>query len=131
MRGRNLHRDERGSSIVEFALSLPILAMLMMAILQFSLVLHASGNLRHALGEGIRHAKINPHLTDAQVTDYTRDRLNAMDHSGIASLTFSRGTQNGASFGTLSITYEMTPMIPFMPIEVISLSETKRAYLPA
>ena len=124
-----LAKDDRAATAVEFALALPVLAMLMIGILQFGLVLHTSGGLRHALGEGIRHAKINHDLSDEAVLEHTRSKLPAIDPAGVTSLTYRRGVEGGARFAVLSISYEMTPIIPFVPVSTIAISESKRAYL--
>lgn len=125
-----LASDARGATIIEFAIAAPILIILMIGILQFGMILHASGALRHGLAEGIRHAKVYPDATEVIVQQKTRDALAGIDPNGIVALTFDRGTQNGAAFGRLTIHYEMTPFIPFVPLDVIALTETKTAYLP-
>ncbi len=126
---RTFARDEKGAAVVEFALAIPVLITLMVGILQFGIVLHTSGGLRHAVGEGLRFAKINPHATTAQVVAETRAHLDGIDPAGITAIDFQRGTSNGAQFGRLTINYQATPVIPFVPREVIALSETRQAYL--
>jgi Flp pilus assembly pilin Flp len=121
--------DEGGATAVEFAFAFPVLIMLLVAGLQFGIVLHTSTGLRHALGEGIRYAKINPGLTDEAILTRTKDSLSGIDKGGITSLTYERGTENGADYGVIAVDYEVTPMIPFAPVGTIRLSESKRAYL--
>lgn len=124
-------KDAKGSTTIELAFALPVLVMLMVGILQYGIVLHASSGLRHALGEGIRHAKVYPDATESEVLTKARDGLAGIDPSGIAELTFERGTLNGAEFGRIAIRYEITPFIPFVPLPTIKLTETKTAYLPS
>ena len=128
---RRLFADKRGSTVIEFAFALPVLAMLMLGILQYGIVLHASGGLRHALGEGIRYAKVHPEASEAIVLQKTKESLVEIGPTKITSLTFVRGRTNGAQFGRLHIDYEITPLIPFLPIETIALSETRTSYLPS
>ena len=129
---RALKRDENGSLGFEFAIALPILVTLMLGILQFAMVLHTSGAMRNAMGEGLRLAKVNPDATDAEVTDETKDEFVGVAHSGIKSLKFERGTSaNGASYGKMTMQYEMTPLLPFAPIPPIVINEEKQIYLQA
>ena len=127
---RNIRRDTAGSLGFEFALAMPILVTLMLGILQFAMVLHASGAMRNAMGEGLRLAKVYPTATADEVYDETKDELVGVAHSGIKSLVFTRGTaSNGASYGKLVMKYELKPMLPFAPIPAIKLEETKQVYL--
>lgn len=126
-----LAADKRGATIVEFAAALPVLVTLMVGVLQYGMILHASGGLRNALGEGIRHAKVYPDATETSVLQKTRDALAGIDPSGITALTFERGVSNGAAFGRLSITYQTEAVVPFVPVQAITLTETKTAYLPS
>lgn len=126
-----LASDERGATVIEFAFALPVLVTLMVGILQYGMILHTSGGLRNALGEGIRHAKVYPSATQASVLQKTRDALPGIDPNGITALTFERGVSNGAAFGRLSITYQAEAVIPFVPVQAITLTETKTAYLPS
>ncbi|MFN2100270.1 TadE/TadG family type IV pilus assembly protein [Altererythrobacter sp. MF3-039] len=127
-----IKRDENGSLGFEFAIALPILVTLMLGILQFAMVLHASGAMRNAMGEGLRLAKVNPTATAAEVTDETKDEFVGVAHSGIKKLVFTRGTStNGASFGKMVMQYELQPLLPFAPIPPIVINEEKQIYLQA
>ncbi|MXP41497.1 hypothetical protein GRI75_07550 [Altererythrobacter soli] len=109
---------------------MPVLITLMIAVLQFGIVLHASGGVRHAVGEGIRHAKVYPEATEAQIYQKVRSSMAGVNPAGIASLRFERGTSNGADFGRVTMRYELQPLIPFAAIPPITLDETRMAYLP-
>ncbi|WP_164931308.1 TadE family protein [Erythrobacter sp. HKB08] len=127
---RALTADREGSSTVDFAYALPVLVAFMLGIVQMGVTLHSSGALRHAAGEGVRLAKVNPDATETEVLDRVRSELTAMDRDKITSLTFERGTSDGADYGRVSINYEVEPIVPFLPIPTITLSESKQAYLP-
>lgn len=126
-----LLKDTRGTAIIEFAFALPTIAVIMIGILQMGLVLHASGGMRHALGEGIRYARVNPDATDAQVEAHARAALLGIDRNGITSLIFDRGTSSGgASFGRMEMRYEIASVIPFVQLPPFELNHTKTTYLP-
>ena len=130
MKLRQLLRNTRGAAAIEFALAVPILASLMIGILQFALVFQASGAMRNASGEGIRYAKVHPSATASDVLAVVRNGLSGIDQDNLTSLTFVRGTQNGADYGRVSMSYSLQPLIPFISLPPIVLNETKFTYLP-
>jgi Flp pilus assembly protein TadG len=133
--------DKRGAIVVEMAFSIPIMVMLMIGILQFALVLQASGAMRNAIGQGIRYAKVHP-LEDpddpsevaalkGEVEAVAREGLAGVDKSGIKTLQYTTGTDaNGIEYGTITMTYELKPLIPFATIPPIELTQTRTGYLP-
>lgn len=125
-----LRQDENGSLGVEYAFAIPVLVTIMIGILQFGMVLHANGVMRHALGEGIRLAKVDWDATDAEITQATKDALVGIDPKGVKSVTFTKGDDNGATYGRVTMQYEMTPVIPLAPIPTIKLEETRQSWLP-
>ena len=128
---RKLLADRRGSGSVDFAFAIPVVVTLMLGTIQLGVYLQASGTLRHALGEGIRYAKVDPTATQTQVLNEVRDEMPAMDPQKIKSLTFERGTANGADYGKIAISYRLEPMIPLVPLPAITINEEKTAYLPS
>ena len=127
---RALLTNREGSSTIDFAFALPVLATMMIGMVQMGVTLHTSGALRHAAGEGIRLAKVNPDATETEVLNEVRDELVAMKADNITNLTFTRGTSNGADFGEVSISYRVDPIIKYLPVPAVTLTETKQAYLP-
>lgn len=128
---RSLKSDHHGATVVEFALALPVLVTMMIGILQFALVLHAGGAARHALGEGIRHAKVYPLATESEVLAITRGSMDGANPGGIEDLTFVRGSNNNAQYGRVTMRYRVEPVIPFAPIPPIIIEEERQAYLPS
>lgn len=124
-------RDKSGSAAVDFAFAFPVLITLMLGTIQLGVYLQASGTLRHALGEGIRYAKVYPDATTEEVLDEVRSEMPVMNLDNISQLSFVRGTSNGAAYGQISIAYRLEPMMPLVPVPTITISETKTAYLPA
>ena len=128
---QGLLKDTRGAAVIEFAFALPVIAIVMIGILQMGMTLHASGGMRHALGEGIRFARIDPEATDAEVENHARAAMLGIDGSGIRSLTFDRGTTaGGQNFGQITMRYEVALVIPFVPLAPFELEQTKTTYLP-
>ena len=128
---RRMLRNERGSIGLEFGLAIPILVALIIGVLQFGLVLNANGSMRHAMGEGLRLAKVDPTASDTTVTDRVKAELVGVDPAGIQTLTFNRATTNNIDRGTMTMTVKLTPIIPFAMIPPITLTQTKTIYLPS
>ena len=128
---RKLMSDRRGASTVDFAFALPVLVTIMLGAIQLGVYIQASGTLRHALGEGIRYAKVDPDATRDEVIAEVKNEMPAMDRESITELTFERGTENGAKFGKIAISYRLTPMIPMVPLPPITIKEEKTAWLPS
>ena len=127
---RRLFRNREGSSTVDFAFAAPVLVTLMLGTVQMGVSFHSSGALRHAAGEGVRLAKVDPSATDAEVIARVKSELPTMDPDKITKLTFQRGTTNGADYGEVTIEYRVDPIIPLLPVPPVTLSETKKAWLP-
>ena len=123
-------QDERGSVGLEFGIAIPVLVALIIGVLQFGLVLNANGAMRHAMGEGLRLAKVDPSASNTEVTDRVKAQLVGVDPAGIQTLTFNRATSNNIERGTMTMTVRLTPVIPFAAVPPITLTETKTIYLP-
>lgn len=68
-------RRENGQSAVEFALVVPLLCLVIIAILHFGIVMNYWLDLNHVASEGARKAAVNTFATDAAYDTYIRSRL--------------------------------------------------------
>ncbi len=66
-------RDQRGQSVTEFALVLPILMLILIAILQFGVVFKQHLTLTDAVREGARKAAVSRYLSDPE--DYVKKEV--------------------------------------------------------
>lgn len=117
--------------MLEFAFALPVLIVLMIGLLQLAMVLHASGGMRHAIGEGVRFARVYPDATTEEVLARIERNYSGIDKARVTSLAFQRGTTaTGEAFARASMTYEAELVIPFVPRSAMTLAETRLVYLP-
>jgi Flp pilus assembly protein TadG len=72
---RGRRRTERGAAVVEFALVVPLLCLIIIAILHFGKVMNYWLDLNHVASEGARKAAVNTFTSDAQYDSYIRSRL--------------------------------------------------------
>lgn len=129
---RKLSGCERGATMVEFAFAAPVIVMLMIGILQLAVALHAAGGVRHAIGEGVRFAKVNRTASEADVERFVRRNFAGLDEAKVRTLTVQRGvTAGGAPFARISIAYEPQIVIPFLEPRTVRLEESRLVYLPA
>lgn len=127
----NLRNCTSGATAIEFAFAAPVLVMLMIGVLQLGMVLHANGGMRHAVGEGVRLAKVYPSATETQVLEEVKSSYSGINPANVKTLTFDRGsTAAGARLATISMSYEVDLVIPFAPVPPILLSQSRTVYLP-
>lgn len=68
-------RSEAGQGAVEFALVIPLLCLVIVAILNFGKVMNYWLDLNHVASEGARKAAVNTFASDAEYDTYIRSRL--------------------------------------------------------
>src|SRR5579862_1240918 len=68
--GHHLHRDERGASLVEFALILPIFALLLFSMIDFGLIFQSFISMRNGVNAGARLAAVNGPMDSSCITQY-------------------------------------------------------------
>lgn len=139
---RKILSEKRGVATIEMAFALPVLVTIMIGILQFGMVLQASGAMRHGMGEGLRYAKVNDVSDPTDTTqikaltkgveDTVMDGLAGINPDGVKTLKFERSTDaNGVVSGTITMQYELDPIIPFAALPAIKMNRTRTAYLPS
>ena len=74
-RVRRRLRNERGQAAVEFALVVPLLCVIIIAILHFGKVMNYWLDLNHVASEGARKAAVNTFTSDAEYDTWIRSRL--------------------------------------------------------
>lgn len=124
---RRLFKDHSGSSAVEFAVSVPVLVMLMWGMFQVGMLYEANAGMQHALGEGARMATIYPTPTDTQIqTKITSAKF------GLGNGTWGTPTivtDTTAKTKTITVSYSQPTDFLFLPGPSVSLSASKVVYL--
>jgi Flp pilus assembly protein TadG len=110
--------NERGAIAAEFALLLPILLTILMAIIEFGMIMYGREIVTNATREGARAGITQgpPKLTAGQITTIS---YNYLTSTGInpASVTFTAVGAGGANPNTLTVhaTYRYNFLIPYIP----------------
>ena len=77
---RNVRRDRRGATIIEFAMILPALCVLLMAIFELGWRMYVSSVVQGTLHEAARMATVGGRST-TQIDDYVKGRLHSFSHA--------------------------------------------------
>jgi Flp pilus assembly protein TadG len=134
MRIASLVRDIRGSAAVEFAVSVPVLIVMIWGIFQVAMVLQAQAGVEQALGEGARYATIFNTTTNARPTNTQISNKIVNAKFGIRNGTWHTptiDTTNEAASGyiVINVQYDVPTNFLIFSGPTISLSESKRVYI--
>jgi Flp pilus assembly protein TadG len=116
--------SERGQSLVEFALALPILVLLLFAVIQFGVAFNNYVTLTDATRAGARKAAVGRQLSNPQSTTITAVRNSATDlRQSDLDVTVSSTWQPGADVN-VTATYPYTINLLGIPVKTGRLSST-------
>jgi Flp pilus assembly protein TadG len=129
----HLRRNERGTAVIEFAFTLPIIVLLIWGIFQCSLLFDANAGMQHALGEGARLATLCVKTSsgcDSETDADIKAKMNAKLF-GPRDGTFTVADPVDATDSkTLSITYTRSMDFLFFPGPNVTLTRSKLVYTP-
>lgn len=114
-------KSEKGQSLVEFALILPLLVLLLFGITDFGRIFHAYLTIDHAGREAARQASIGKGNGD--VIDSAEEKAAGID---LTSVTVSPEPRTPGTDVTVTITYEITFLTPVISgiVGPITLSDS-------
>jgi Flp pilus assembly protein TadG len=124
---RKLAADCEGTSAIEFAVSVPVLVMLIWGIAQVGLLYEANAGMQHALGEGARLATIFPTPTDAQIQTKITSAKFGLGNGVWSEPTIT--TDATAKTKTITVNYSQPTDFLFLPGPTVALSASKVVYL--
>ncbi|OCA84309.1 pilus assembly protein TadE [Bacillus sp. FJAT-27225] len=108
-----MRKDERGQSIVETALILPILVLLISGILDIGRVTYSYAHLHMAAQETVRKAGLG--ATDTQVTEFARNYVHLGESSKLIVEISPTGTnRRSGEYVTVKLKYPIKLFTPFV-----------------
>lgn len=124
---QRLVRAEGGASATEFALVLPILAVLLMGGFEFGWTQHCMSSVRFSLEKAGRHLSLHPDATEAELSDIVSDNLEdlAEDLVDVSLAREARGPTGET--GVLTATYQREiglPGVATIPVDFETTIET-------
>lgn len=129
---KRLRRDQRGAGALEFALAIPILTMLIYGIFTIGMLYRANAGMQHALGEAARYATIFPTPTDAQIKARAASKAFGTSHGTLGQLAITNENSGGSGtqYKVLSLTYSQPTNFLFFRGPNVSITRSKRVYIP-
>jgi len=125
-----LLRDRGGASVIELALTLPILVTALYGIFVVGCMMEANAGIQHALGEGARAATLFPTPSDSTLVTRMQDKVFGMNYGAFNTPTVTTPDSSSCTnCKDLSVSYTLTPNFLFFNGPPITLSRTKRVYL--
>lgn len=126
---KRLAADARATSAVEFALSAGILMLVLVGLAQVGILFMANAGLRHAVGEGARLSTIFPTPSDSTIVAKVASTRFGVNPAYItAGPTVTHGTENGASYTQVSMSYSVPLNFVLFSVPAVTLTETRRAF---
>lgn len=136
--GRNVAADQAGSTIIEFAVALPILTFFIYGIFAVGRLYEANAGIQHALGEGARYATLCLNPTSSGCTNPTDDQIKTKISNKLFGLADSAGwstptitTNTTSKTKTITVRYQETPDFLFVRGPTITLTRSKVVYYPS
>jgi Flp pilus assembly pilin Flp len=123
-----IRRDERGASVIEFALLAPVLVAFIIGISQLGLLFFANAGLGNAVSEGARMATLYPRPTNEQISARVNDRRFGLDPAYVSGPAIVEGVEDGAPYAEITMTYAAPLNFIFYKVGPIRLSKTRRVY---
>lgn len=138
---RNIIRDSRASTAIEFALASPVLLMMILGGFEVSKAMQVKAALREAVGAAGRAAMVSYQdtsdgvMTDTQVSDFVRTTATNPGHRlKTARLTVSSTITNNATLDAKQITvtasYAYPINLPYLAARTLTLQQTRIFYAP-
>jgi Flp pilus assembly protein TadG len=121
-------RDERGASVIEFALLAPVLVGFIIGISQLGLLFYANAGLGNAVSEGARLASLYPRPTNEQIAARINDRRFGLDPAYVRGPTIVEGVADGAPYAEITMNYAAPLNFIFYKTNPVRLSQTRRVY---
>lgn len=107
-------RGERGSNLIEMALVFPIMAILTVGFMDFSMAMWAQHTLTHAAREGARYATLRQPADDTQILNVIKDAAVGLNQDNItADIVWDPDKQPGSTV-SISVHYTFNPVTPFV-----------------
>ncbi len=120
----------RGSTTAEFAFTIPVVLTAIFAMTQLGLLFFANAGLQNAVGDAARMATIWPRRSENQLRAELAASRFGLNPTYLTTPTFSYGSANGSDYVEISVSYRSQLSFILFQFPLITLTETRRAYLP-
>lgn len=122
--------DRAGATVVEFALTIPLILSAIFAMTQFGIVFVANAGLQNAVGEAARMATLWPRKSEDELRAKLAASRFGINPTYLSTPQFTYGSANGSDYLEISVSYQCQLDFVFISVPVITLHQARRAYLP-
>ena len=130
MRPYRLRAEERGATLVEFALLVPVLLGIVIGAAQIGILFFANAGLQHAIGEGSRVAMIWPRPSDAVIREAIRNNTYGLDDDFlVGEPVITPGTSNGCDIQDISWSYRVPLNFILYETPPVTLTHSRRVFV--
>lgn len=106
-------KNEKGQSLVEFAIIVPVIVMMIMGIIEFGLMFNSYLTINNSSREGARYAAVGG--TDAEIVDKIISTAPNLDSTHISiSIIPDENSRSRGDTVTVYVTYDYQVFIPLM-----------------
>ena len=126
---KQLRRDNRGASAIEFALVVPFLVAIIVGVAQMGRVYLADAGLRNLVADSARFASISPRPSDDQIKARLRSGGFGLDTRNLSEPAVTYGAENGANWAQINMTYSIQLDFIFWRPAPIRLVEQRKVYI--
>lgn len=124
----HLARDQRGATLIEFALIAPLFLMLLLGAVQVAVAAFALGGLELAVGDAARFAQINPAATAEQIRGKIIEGAIGFDPARLADVQVTQVPVGGMTQTVLRVSYSVDWQIPFVPLPHTTVTVARRLF---
>lgn len=124
-----LARNERGTTLIEFALVSPIIILMLIGSLQMGMMLHASSGMQHALGEAARAARVMEDPTEEAIETAIMSRLQGTNGNVTITALTAEITPGSLSSARLTLRYAYDPEFVLIDVPPFAMEATRTVYL--
>jgi Flp pilus assembly protein TadG len=126
---RALSRSRAGSAS-EFALTLPVWLITILAVVNIGRFFVARAGIQNGMGEAARIATLWPRKSDAEIRAAFTNGTFGLTSSEAPELDLATGTANGQAYVDLDVEYEPQFYLMFVEISPVTLNYSRRAFRP-
>lgn len=127
-----LLRNTRGVSAVEFALTAPLVIMLIVGTLNIGTYIFAQNSVSNATDHVGREAAVYPTPSDNELQSIFADAILKQESDVKVSLAIQHGSAaNGTKYVDLSTSYMLHVDLLFLSLGTLPVSADRRVYLPS
>lgn len=123
-----LGRDDRGATLVEFAITLPVTLMIIMGGIEFGRVYWVRHTLQFAAEETGRYAMAHTKMSAEQLKSYAQANLPGLDPAS-ATVTVTPDSVGNISYVTITVTAPFDFLIPYVDLWPLTLAGATRVPL--